>query len=69
MATFEARQFDCRLYVPLVGPMTQVLPTETGPKRVVAFAPVDYTALIDPGFRRLLAALERLPQSPLTQPE
>jgi hypothetical protein len=56
-------QFDCRLYVPMVGPMVQMLPAEAGPKKTVSFAPVEYVALVDPGFRRLLAALDTLPRS------
>jgi hypothetical protein len=50
------------MYVPARGRIKYQLPTELGPRPVARFQPLDYDALIDPGFRRLLAAFESIPQ-------
>lgn len=56
------RQFDCQLYVTAVGAITLRVPAEDGPTRVARLEPLDYEALIDPAFRRLLAAFESVPK-------
>ncbi len=55
--------FECHMYVSARGAMKFNLPVETGPKPVARLEPLDHTSLIDPSFRRLLAAFESLPQS------
>jgi hypothetical protein len=59
---YEDRVFDCRLYVSRRGAITLRMPTETGPVRVARLEALDYDALVDPTFRRLLAAFESVPQ-------
>ncbi len=62
------QRFDCQLYVPYRGHMAFRLPSESGPVRVSRLTPLDYDTLIDPAFRRLIAAFESLPQSlPIVQ--
>ena len=58
--------FDCQLYVPLNGPMTARLPIEEGPRSVVTLQPIAYDQLVDPSFRRLLAAFDAAPRTLLT---
>ncbi len=61
MANTNQLQFNCQLYVTARGNLSTMLPTESGPKRVITFAPVEFDDLIEPGFRRLLAAFDSLP--------
>jgi hypothetical protein len=53
--------FDCQLYVPAFGLMTFRMPVENGPRRVIRLQTVDHDELIEPGFRRLLAAFDSIP--------
>ena len=53
------------MYVAARGSMKFSLPSESGPKRVARLEPLDHDKLIDPSFRRLLAAFESIPQSSL----
>ncbi len=55
--------FECHMYVSPRGDMNFSLPAESGPKRIARLEPLDHELLIDPSFRRLLAAFESLPQS------
>jgi hypothetical protein len=50
------------MYVSPRGLMAFRLPSESGPKRVARFRALEYDELINPDFRRLLAAFETLPQ-------
>jgi len=56
--------FECRMYVSARDVMKFKLPAEPGPHRIARLEPIDYERLIDPSFRRLLAAFESIPQSP-----
>ena len=53
--------FECRMYVTGQA-MNFILPAESGPNKVARFEPMPYEKLIDPSFRRLLAAFESIPQ-------
>jgi hypothetical protein len=55
-------EFDCQLYVSRRGVITLNMPQEQGPVRVARLKPLGYDELIDPAFRRLLAAFESVPQ-------
>jgi hypothetical protein len=59
----SAHVFDCQMYVSKRGIMRFDIPCEDGPIRVARFKPLDYDELVDPGFRKLLAAFESLPES------
>jgi hypothetical protein len=59
----SVHSFECQIYVPARGLMAYRLPDEPGPQRVARFQPLGYDELIDPAFRRLLAAFESLPTS------
>lgn len=63
MNTKSFNTFECRMYVTGRG-MNFILPAESGPNKIARFEPLPYDQLIDPGFRRLLAAFESVP-SPL----
>jgi hypothetical protein len=63
MNTQSFNTFECQMYVGARG-MNFVLPAEAGPNKVARLEPLAYDKLIDPGFRRLLAAFESVP-SPL----
>lgn len=63
MGTIPTQTFECHMYVPAHGRMTFKLPPESGPKQVVRLQPLGYDQLVDPKFRRLLAAFESLPSS------
>lgn len=54
--------FECQIYVPRRGVMALRLPQESGPTRVARLEPLEYDELVDPGFRRLLAAFESVPK-------
>lgn len=54
--------FECQMYVSGRDVMTMQLPPEPGPKRVARLRALDYDELINPEFRRLLAAFESLPK-------
>jgi hypothetical protein len=58
--SFSATTFECRLYVSARAPMAYALPHEAGPKKIARLKAPDYDQLVDPGFRRLLAAFEKL---------
>lgn len=59
--------FECHMYVSPRGNMNFMLPTESGPQRIARLEPLAHDKLIDPSFRRLLAAFESVtgPQSSL----
>ena len=61
MSTVPAHTFECHMYVPARGVMSFRLPAESGPTRVIRLTPMPHEELIDPGFRRLLAAFESVP--------
>jgi hypothetical protein len=65
MKTVPMHTFECQMYVPARGPMKFRLPVENGPTQVIRLQPLAYDQLIDPAFRRLLAAFESVPR-PLT---
>jgi hypothetical protein len=54
--------FDCQMYVSRRGFMTLTLPAESGPKKIARLEPLSYDDLIDPSFRRLLAAFHSVPK-------
>ncbi|GAC1370431.1 MAG: hypothetical protein NVSMB39_3210 [Candidatus Saccharimonadales bacterium] len=56
--------FQCQMYVGARGGMDFILPVESGPSKVARLEPLAYDKLVDPSFRRLLAAFESVP-SPL----
>ena len=56
-------EFECQMYVSRRDILAFGLPNEPGPRRLIKFSHIDHDELIDPGFRRLLAAFESLPQS------
>lgn len=55
-------QFDCQMYVTRRGAISFNLPLEAGPQKVARLEPIEYDALVDPRFRRLLAAFESVPK-------
>jgi hypothetical protein len=55
--------FECHMYVSNRHGLQLSLPTESGPKHVVQLEPLSHDKLVDPSFRRLLAAFESLPRS------
>lgn len=57
--------FECHLYVSGHDRLAPLLPQELGPRYVARFAPIEQEALFDPGFRRLLAALDIVTQPAL----
>lgn len=59
----NAITFECRLYVSGRDKLAFALPKEGGPQKVARLAAPGYDQLIDPAFRRLLAAFESLPES------
>lgn len=63
MSTFAVGAFECRMYVPVQGGLNIHIPKESGPKRVARLEPISYDKLVDPGFRRLLVALDSIPGS------
>lgn len=63
MNTQSFNTFECQMYV-TGRAMNFILPDETGPNKVARLEPLAYDKLIDPSFRRLLAAFESVP-SPL----
>jgi hypothetical protein len=63
MNTISFNSFECQMYVSARDAIYFRLPAEPGPKRVVKLEPLSHDKLIDPSFRRLLAAFESLPQS------
>jgi hypothetical protein len=62
MTPVSEHTFDCQLYVPARGLMKAQLPPESGPVHIARFQPLRYDELVDPGFRRLLAAFESVPR-------
>jgi hypothetical protein len=54
--------FECHMYVARDAKMTFNLPFETGPQKIARLEPLAYDELVDPGFRRLLAAFESVPK-------
>jgi len=60
--------FECHMYVSPRGNMNFILPTESGPQRIARLEPLAHDKLIDPSFRRLLAAFESVTTSSLHQP-
>jgi hypothetical protein len=67
MYSLSFTDFDCQMYVSPRGVLAASLPAEAGPKRIASLEPMPHDKLIDPSFRRLLAAFEsvRDPQTPL----
>jgi hypothetical protein len=67
MNTASYNVFECHMYVGARGAMNFILPVEAGPQRVARLEPLAHEKLVDPSFRRLLAAFESIPnQGPLT---
>ncbi len=64
MGSPQYHTFECEIYVPRRGMMSFRLPAEAGPTRVARLEPLEYDELVDPSFRRLLAAFETV-QKPL----
>ena len=62
MSTPSVHTFDCQMYVSGHGAMAFTLPLESGPTRVARLQPIGHDQLIDPRFRRLLAAFESVPR-------
>ena len=62
MNTISFNTFDCHMYVSSRGGMSFSLPIENGPQRVIRLEPLAHDRLIDPNFRRLLAAFESIPE-------
>lgn len=60
MQSPSVHTFECQMYVSPRGAMSFRLPTESGPVRLARLQPIEYDQLIDPRFRRLLAAFESL---------
>jgi hypothetical protein len=60
-------EFDCRMYVTRRGSLTLSLPFETGPQKIAHLEPVSHAELIEPAFRRLLAAFETVPRPLVAQ--
>jgi hypothetical protein len=58
--SFTTTTFECRLYISPRHRLAYALPTELGPKRVARLQAPEYDQLVDPSFRRLLAAFENL---------
>lgn len=50
--------FECQMYISSRGGMSFSLPVEAGPSKVARLEPLAHDKLIDPSFRRLLAAFE-----------
>jgi hypothetical protein len=59
--------FDCQIYVARRGTMTLNLPIEAGPKKVASLEPISHAELVEPSFRRLLAAFESVPRPLVAQ--
>ena len=62
MNTLSFSTFDCQMYISPRGSMGFSLPIENGPQRVIRFEPLAHDKLVDPSFRRLLAAFESIPR-------
>ncbi|HVQ43927.1 MAG TPA: hypothetical protein VMT30_03090 [Candidatus Saccharimonadia bacterium] len=62
MNTASFNGFECHMYISARGAIKSKLPAESGPRRVARLEPAGHEALIDPAFRRLLAAFESVPQ-------
>jgi hypothetical protein len=62
MPTPSYLAFDCQMYVTKKGTLSLSLPAESGPKKVARLEPVSHAELIEPSFRRLLAAFESVPR-------
>lgn len=60
--------FKCHMYISARDRLAFALPAEPGPMRVARFEALDYDELIDPSFRRLLAAFESVRDSSNTAP-
>jgi hypothetical protein len=54
--------FDCQMYVSSRQKLTISLPEENGPRKAISLNSIDYDQLVDPAFRRLLAAFESVPK-------
>lgn len=65
MNTVTYNTFECHMYVSAHGGINFSLPVEAGPQRIARLEPLAHEKLIDPNFRRLLAAFESVssPQS------
>jgi|GEM_PF-1329098 len=60
--------FECHMYVSPRGNMNFILPAESGPQRIARLEPLAHDKLIDPSFRRLLAAFESVSNPRHSQP-
>lgn len=63
MSNIPFNVFECHMYVSARSAISLRLPPESGPRQIARLEPLDHETLIDPSFRRLLAAFESLPQS------
>ena len=55
---YRMHQFDCQMYVATKGAINLVMPSETGPRRIIRLESVTFEKLIEPGFRNLLATFD-----------
>lgn len=53
--------FECQMYV-TGRAISLALPVESGPSKIARLEPLAHDKLIEPSFRRLLAAFESIPQ-------
>jgi hypothetical protein len=67
MTNTQYHTFECQMYVSRRDAIAFRLPYESGPTRVARLEPLDYDELVDPSFRRLLAAFESLPKPLVVQ--
>ena len=65
MSNMPFNTFECHMYISGRNTMRFRLPAESGPKKIALLEPLDHDKLVDPSFRRLLAAFESIPQSSL----
>ena len=61
MSTVTYNTFVCHMYVSTRGGMNFSLPIEAGPQKIARLEPLAHEKLIDPSFRKLLAAFESVP--------
>ena len=62
MRAHAPRWFECQLYIS-GDHLKPVLPVVSAPRRLISLRPVAFEQLTDPGFHRLLVALDTLTQS------
>ncbi len=60
MSTLQNHTFECHMYISGRDLIKQKLPAEPGPMRVARLRALEYDELVDPRFRRLLAAFNTI---------